>query len=105
MVDAPEVIGLVRGPFGYRLWNWDEDTQSDNATQYLRADIAEHQLAEMRAERDHWLGEAQRLLKSGQDALDKLEAAEAERDRLAAENDPGFGPELARGYMEKHHER
>lgn len=27
-------------------------------------------------ERDHWLGEARRLLKSGQDALDKLEAAE-----------------------------
>lgn len=44
-------------------------------------------IAALRAEVEHWRGEARRLLKSGQEALDAAETAEAEVKRLTEENE------------------
>lgn len=76
MVDAPETIGLVASPFGLRLWNREEDDSEAGVIRYLRADIAERQLAEARADA---------ASKSGSWVLKRCVVAEAERDRLAAE--------------------
>ena len=76
MVDAPETIGLVASPFGLRLWNREEDDSDAGVIRYLRADIAERQLAEARADA---------ASKSGSWVLKRCVVAEAERDRLAAE--------------------
>lgn len=113
MVDAPETIGLVASPFGLRLWNREEDDSEAGAIRYLRADITERQLAEARADAklfEATAKEAARGLECLNDideAWDafgtaanrgtltlaeqissvsrELDAAETERDRLAAE--------------------
>ena len=57
----------------------------DECAAYITALLAH--IAALTAERSHWMSEARRTLKDGQDALDRAEAAEAEaatlRDRLA----------------------
>ena len=78
MVDAPETIGLVSSPFGFRLWNREEDDSEATAIRYLRADIAERQIAEAQARHS---GELQRANSLYEQAV----ATEAESDRLAAE--------------------
>jgi len=110
MVDAPETIGLVASPFGLRLWNREEDDSEAGVIRYLRADIAERQLAEARAQHSGELQRANSLYEQAVAAeaearvqltekrrdrigdseisgahLCRAEKAEAERDRRAAE--------------------
>ncbi len=87
MVDAPETIGLVSSPFGFRLWNREEDDSEATAIRYLRADIAERQIAEM-SERFRAVNIAEVIRQSGNDFVaqaERIAALEVERDRLAAE--------------------
>lgn len=55
MVEAPEQIGLVEGPFGYRLWNKDGDSHKYHAIRYVRSDLLaslQKELAERTKELD-----------------------------------------------------
>lgn len=53
----------------------------------VRRSQAHSTIAALRAEVEHWRGEARRLLKSGQEALDAAETAEAEVKRLTEDNE------------------
>lgn len=63
----------------------DPDAIAVNHGRYVRhSDYArlQEQLEVVTRESDHWIAENRRNLQAGQDAAYKLEAAEAERDRL-----------------------
>ena len=90
MVDAPDRIcaGDWRGDFGHCT---SRPLHSGGYVEYVRADLyarLQEQVETLRKERDRYraypLGEHAKVLL---DALDRAEAAEAERDRLRADID------------------